>query len=1201
MGIGYKEASPYTVPTRTTHVLHPRFLQQIFCTAILGCIAMGAWPTRAEPPPAAAASEVRIIEWQGAVETSPGGNPAWTPAQTNQLLHPFDRLRTGENSRIAIRWSDQSVLTFNALTELEVLPPDAVGAEPGLHLVRGIGSFFHRDRPGRLHILTHGTTAGVEGTEFVMSVNGADLTRLSVIDGRVRFGNEQAMLVLTNGEEATASPGQAPVRTPGFIANNLLQWCFYYPAVLDPAELPLTAAEQQTLAASLEAYRAGDLPGALARYPAAGPTSDASRVYYAALLLSVGQVEPAEATLSSLSQGNAGDRVPRLAVALRQLIFAVRRQTNSASTSPTLATEYLAASYYEQSRALGGVSLGSALDLARKAANTSPEFGFAWERVAELEFGYGHTREAMTALEKSLALSPHNAEALALKGFLLAAQNRTAEAITWFDQALAANAALGNAWLGRGLCRIRRGDAAGGREDLLVAAALEPQRAGLRSYLGKAYADGGDFPRATKELSLAEHLDTNDPTAWLYSALLNQERGRINEGIADLEKSGQLGDNRRVYRSQFLLDQDQAVRSANLAALYQDAGMFDISVEEASRAVNDDYANYSAHLFLANSYNQLRDPNQINLRYETPSDVEFLLANLLAPPSAGTLSPVISQQEYSPLFERDGFGVTSSTEYLSRGAWTESGAQFGNSGNYSYDFEAYYHSDPGQRVNNDTEQQQLLLMLKQQITPQDTLFLSIQQYEARSGDEFQYYDPNQASANGRLTEKQEPIVGLGLHHEWSPGVHTLFYATRLDDTFTLKDTNLMTLVAFTPPPPAPPLTFAEGVGMNEDFRNKLAIYSGELQQIWEQYGHTTIIGGRFQYGTFHTDSYQDNPLSAQAVFPPPGTPAAAQDETSVFRRISFYGYHQWQIVAPLQLTAGLAYDQITFPKDLSTMPITADDRTINQISPKAGLIWTPAANTTVRFAYTRSVSGASVDQSAQLEPAEVSGFIQSYRSIIPESVVGPTPGARFETFGLSWEQKLPTRTYLDITGQILNSRVQNEVGTFDVSPFVTFAFPSTLSENMDYQEKTVQLTVNQLLGTAWAFGAQYRLSQAVLNEDFPDVPPTVPVLNFQPEQRLQGTLQRLDLNIRYNHPCGFFAEGDAQWYAQSNQGYNPGEPGDKLWQFNVFAGYRSPRRRIEGSIGLLNITDQNYYLNPLNLYDELPRRRTIDVRLQLNF
>src|SRR5204862_4052581 len=151
-------------------------------------------------------------------------------------------------------------------------------------------------------------------------------------------------------------------------------------------------------------------------------------------------------------------------------------------------------------------------------------------------------------------------------------------------------------------------------------AALEPQRAELRSYLGKAYANAGDRARAEKELQLAKHLDPNDPTAWLYSALLHQQNSRINEAILDLEKSEELNDNRSVYRSQLLLDQDRAVRSVNLAAMYQDAGMFDVAVREASRAVNYDYANYSAHLFLANSYIALSDPNLIILRDAAPTE-----------------------------------------------------------------------------------------------------------------------------------------------------------------------------------------------------------------------------------------------------------------------------------------------------------------------------------------------------------------------------------------------------------------------------------------------------------------------------------------------------------------------------------------------------------------------------------------------------
>src|SRR5262249_33662007 len=142
--------------------------------------------------------------------------------------------------------------------------------------------------------------------------------------------------------------------------------------------------------------------------------------------------------------------------------------------------------------AVRDVSLRKALAFAQAAVTNSPTFSFAWARVAELEFSFGRIREAQEAVRHSLALAPRNAEAISLNGFLLAAQNQTREAILEFSKAIAVDSGLGNAWLGRGLCRIRRGDLRGGREDLLIAAALEPQRSLLRSYLGKAWTLSGE-------------------------------------------------------------------------------------------------------------------------------------------------------------------------------------------------------------------------------------------------------------------------------------------------------------------------------------------------------------------------------------------------------------------------------------------------------------------------------------------------------------------------------------------------------------------------------------------------------------------------------------------------------------------------------------------------------------------------------------
>jgi Tfp pilus assembly protein PilF len=1174
----------------------PNLLRKVFGVVLSGWLAIvGGHAVLAQGVNDGGTNQIKIKELQGVVEILHAGTTSWVLARAGQVLHPTDQLRTAADSRAALLWSDQSVVPVGASTEIEILSPQSKQQQCGLHLIRGVISFFHRDKPGQIQVITRGAMAGVEGTEFVLAVNEIDRTTLSVIDGKVRFSNSSGSLLLTNGQQAVVELGQAPVRAPGFIANNLLQWCFYYPAVLDLNDLPLTARDTQSLAPSLAAYRDGDVQAALVQWPAATKTdSDSLKIYNAAVLLSVGNAGQAQQALSSLNSSD--ERIQRVAAALRELIAAVKHQSAPSDFKPQTATEFLAESYYEQSQAQPGFSLDQALASAKKATELDPQCGFAWERVAELEFSFGRTDRALKALDTSLAMSPRNAEALALKGFLLAAQNRSQAALVWFDQALSVDSSLGNAWLGRGLCRIRNGDFAGGREDLLVAAAIEPQRAMLRSYLGKAYANGWQFHRASQEFQRAKQLDPNDPTAWLYSALMNQERNRINDAIRDLEKSEELNDNRGVYRSQMLLDQDQAVRSASLATMYQDDGMFDVSVNEASRAVNYDYANYSAHLFLADSYQQLSDPNEINLRYETPSESEYLVANLLAPVAAGALSPAISQGEYSRLFQQDGPGVVSDTEYLSRGAWTESGAVFGTAGDVSYDVEAFYHSDPGQWINNDVQQRQLSATIKYQLTPKDTVYFNINQLQSDFGDLQQYYNPNtQVNPEVQYDEKQNPNVGIGYNHEWAPGVHTLFFATRLNDTASFTNGMAPAFLGFYP---VPNLTGLDGLTMNENFLNRLNMYSGELQQIFEQPEHTTIVGSRLQYGDYETSNLQSNPSNLPFAF---GTPAAQQNVGSVFKRFSFYGYHQWQIFDPLQIIAGVDYDYLSYPELFETAPVSGTEKVEQQFSPKAGLIFTPWEGTTARFAYTRSLAGASIDQSYQIEPAQVAGFIQNYRSIIPESIVGATPGARFSTYDLSLEQKFHTGTYLILSGEILESEDDQMDGLFAYHPATPPAIPSTIDEKLNYQEETLQFTANQLVARDWSLGMNYRVSHAVLNQNFPGVPDAAltPSLNFQPQTK--GVLNQLDLTGIYNHPSGFFAEGEALWFDQNNSGYIVPEPGDDFWQFNLFIGFRSPRRNVEVALGLLNIGDQGYHLNPLNIYNELPLARTLAARLQINF
>ena len=673
----------------------------------------------------------------------------------------------------------------------------------------------------------------------------------------------------------------------------------------------------------------------------------------------------------------------------------------------------------------------------------------------------------------------------------------------------------------------------------------------------------------------------------------------MNEAVRDLEKSQALNDNRSVYRSSLLLEQDRAVRSANLARIYQDAGMSEVAFREAGRAVNSDYGNYSAHLFLAESLNPGSDI--ISRRYESAANSEYQLANLLSPANAGVLSPTLSQSEYSRLFSRNRLGLVSGTEYLSRGAWNEYGAQYGTFEKSSYSIEWGYLSDPGQHRNGDLEQLHLDLHLKQQITPKDTVSFSVGRVENNYGDVAPRYNPEQNRAVTNR-ETQEPNIYAGYHHEWNPGIHTLLMLSRQDDHYAFTGYDQMSpLIGRNGETPPGVVVGVIPLFMNQKLANQLEVYSAELQQIWETESHNTVVGGRFQYGDFDTKNVQWHPSHGEPFPNPPPLPAD-QDLRNFMRRFGIYAYHQWDLLDSLQLTAGLTYDRVTFPQNVSSGPISDQEATRDQLSPKAGIIWRPLRDTTLRFAYTRSLFGATLDQSLQIEPSQVAGFVQSYRSIIPEAIAGVNAGARFETYAFSLEQKFDSGTYLGISGEWLNSRVHRTVGAFHWNTDLEdFASVGSTKNNLDYEERSLLFTANQLIGREWSLGASYRLSQATLKSDFVEIPEGVPQLNgFQPRQRIEALLHNLTLFGVFNHRCGFFSRAEATWYGQSDID-SLAQRGDEFWQFNTFAGYRWPRRRAEVTLGILNIGDQDYRLNPINIYTDLPRERTLTAQLRLNF
>jgi outer membrane receptor for monomeric catechols len=253
------------------------------------------------------------------------------------------------------------------------------------------------------------------------------------------------------------------------------------------------------------------------------------------------------------------------------------------------------------------------------------------------------------------------------------------------------------------------------------------------------------------------------------------------------------------------------------------------------------------------------------------------------------------------------------------------------------------------------------------------------------------------------------------------------------------------------------------------------------------------------------------------------------------------------------------------------------------------------------------LSGFAGGQNTRLEPTEVAGFNQAYRSLVPEAVVGDSSGSKFDTFDLSLEQRFDTGTYLSLSGQLLYSKLDELQGAFVFLSDSTqnySTYPLGFKQSQSYREETLRFTADQLLGRQWSAGAIYTLSDARLDLNYVDIHAADLLVNtpaLQPNQNLNSVLNTVTLHANWNHPSGLFSMLDADWYHQNNSGFSPAEPGDDFWQFNAYAGYRMLQRRVEFTVGLLNLFDQNYSLEPLNLYNEMARSRTFLARLKISF
>jgi len=176
----------------------------------------------------AAAAEIgTVASVQGTAEIGRGDR--WTAAAAGSAIAQGDRLRTGNPGRARIVFQDDTVLTLNEDTEVvldeSVFQPDQGSVRSLTNLVRGavnaVVSEYYTNRGSDYTIRTATATAGVRGTEFIVSYfPERGLAEVIGISGRVEVRSTLAdiedTVYVTAEEVSQVAQGQGPTAPQPF-------------------------------------------------------------------------------------------------------------------------------------------------------------------------------------------------------------------------------------------------------------------------------------------------------------------------------------------------------------------------------------------------------------------------------------------------------------------------------------------------------------------------------------------------------------------------------------------------------------------------------------------------------------------------------------------------------------------------------------------------------------------------------------------------------------------------------------------------------------------------------------------------------------------------------------------------------------------------------------------------------------------------
>ncbi len=833
-------------------------------------------------------------------------NKQWVNVKRNASFCKGDILRVQENSRAALLLKNDTILRLNQNTTITFtnLTPDKPSV---VSINEGIGHFISRVKAA-FEVITPFINAAIEGTEFVVSVN-KDSAEVTVFEGTVRAYNQHGEVRLTANQTAQAKQGQAPVLILKAKPRDAVNWSLYYPMVIEPGKQ--------------------------------------SAEYKASLKLSTGQIEQAKTLLQQALKQKPNNSN---ALAMQSVIQIVQNNKEqglklaqqAVAADNKNASAKLALSYAQQAH----FKVTDALTTLQQAVKDEADNALVWSRLAEVYLMHGELAKALNAAKKANELNPELGRTNTVLGFAYLTRIEIKQAIASFNTAIEKNQADPLARLGLGLATIRQGDLANGRREIEYAATLDPNNALIRSYLGKAYYEEKRNKLAAVQFEMAKALDPNDPTAYFYDAIRKQSENIPGEALQEIQQAIKHNQNRAVYRSQLLLDQDSAARSTNLAKIYRNLGFERLALTEGWKSLKTDPTNYSPHRFLAEIY--ASQP-----RHEIARVSELFQATMLQQVNSAPVSPLLgdtsldvqqgtgpnqtSFNDYNSLFNQNGDYFNGSTVIGNNAASGFEAIMGVLDNNISASAGIYTYKDQGFRKNNALKKSVFNLLFQNQVSNSTKIILDVQSKQRNIGDrELRFFKTDFSTV--KKTDLKLNSATIGATHKISTRQTFIATISSVSEEFTTTD-----LVGG---------VFNLTDKSDTDATTKEVNYLLNTKYFDAVAGYLSVDGDTSKRLTiqFISDTFTADVIE--------------NDTAYVYTHIKWPNSFTW--------TLGLSHTSLT---ESNTISYKRD-----QYNPKVGLSWDITNNLTFRAAKFRTIKRRLLTDKS-LEPTQVAGFNQFYDDI----------------------------------------------------------------------------------------------------------------------------------------------------------------------------------------------------------------------------